>query len=366
MEWDAGFLARSPMFEPLRSHAGAFGADWPRLADLQRLLDQRNPPPRNTGGMPLRVVPQGRRPVAFEDGYEPRLYLRGELQVRERSWHDLFNVLVWLAFPLAKAALNARHYAALEAQCAPEGGAGIGAAWSRGPFLGDATVEPIIGASHRRSSRAAGGQIPEGPSSAPRRAPLGMRPQRRASHAGNEALVPSRAIESAGVPKVETGTPPRGRARRANRGPAQDALTLFDEGGVIVASSEDELLARLRDWRWKDLFWDNRARLAAQMRFHLFGHAVYENALRPFLGITSRGILLKVEPDVLEAPLPEQLAALDARIARRLGDARGVLVTRDLAVVPVLGVPGWHAGNDVESFYDNTDYFRPGRRAADA
>lgn len=268
MDWDAGFLVRSPMFEPLRAHAGAFGAGWPRPADLQRLLDRRNPPPRNTGGTPLRVVPQGRRAVAFEDGYEPRLYLRGELQVREGSWHDLFNVLVWLAFPLAKAALNARHYAALSAQ------------------------------------RAAG---------------------------------------------------------RANRGPAQDALTLFDEGGVIVASSADELLACLRDWRWKDLFWDNRARLAAQMRFCLFGHAVYEKALQPFIGITSRGILLKVELGLLEAPLPEQLAALDARIAQHLGDERRMLATRDLAVVPLLGVPGWHAGNNVESFYDDTDYFRPAR-----
>lgn len=273
MEWDASFLVRSPMFEPLRAHADGFGTGWPRLVDLQRLFDRRNPPPSNTSGTPLRVVPQGRRPVAFEDGYEPRLYLKGELQVREGSWHDLFNALVWLAFPLAKAALNERHYVALRAQ------------------------------------RAAG---------------------------------------------------------RANRGPAQDALTLFDEGGVIVASSDGELLACLRDWRWKDLFWAGRARLAVRMRFHLFGHAVYEKALSPFPGITSRGLLLKVEPGLLAAPLPEQLAALDARVAQHLGDERRVVGTRELAVVPVLGVPGWHAGNNVESFYDDTDYFRPARRAADA
>jgi hypothetical protein len=324
MDWNPGFLVRSPMFEPLRVHAGAFGAGWPRPADLQRLLDRRNPPPCNTGGTPLRVVPQGRRPVAFEDGYEPRLYLRGELQVREGSWHDLFNVLVWLAFPLAKAALNARHYAALSAQ------------------------------------RVAG---------------------------------------------------------RANRGPAQDTLTLFDEGGVIVASSADELLACLRNWRWKDLFWGHRARLPAQMRFYLFGHAIYEKTLSPFLGrvgawsrgpdfrgcdgggaheptvppdalqptsgshlpqerqallrrpsVTSRGILLKVERELLAAPLCEQLAVLDAKIAEHLSDERCMATTRELAVVPVLGVPGWHAGNNVESFYDDTDYFRPAaaRRPAKA
>ena len=147
-----------------------------------------------------------------------------------------------------------------------------------------------------------------------------------------------------------------------NRGPVQDALTLFDEGGVIVASSEDELLACLRDWRWKDLFWGHRARLPAQMRFHLFGHAIYEKALSPFLGITGRGILLKVDPGLLAVPLPGQLAALDARIAEHLADDHRVVATRELAVVPVLGVPGWHAGNEREEFYDDVDYFRPGRQ----
>src|SRR5262245_4457712 len=116
MEWDREFLLRSPMFEPLRVHAGVFDAEWPRLVDLQRLLDRRDPPARSAAGKPVRVVPQGRRSDAFEDGYEPRLYLAGELQVRERNWHDLFNLLVWLAFPLTKAALNQRHHAALKAQ----------------------------------------------------------------------------------------------------------------------------------------------------------------------------------------------------------------------------------------------------------
>jgi hypothetical protein len=268
MDWDRGFLARSPMFEPLGAHASAFDDSWPRLADLQSLLDRRDPPACNAGGMPLRLVPQERRSAAFEDSYEPRLYLKGELQVREGDWHDLFNVLVWLTFPLAKAALNQRHYGALRIQ------------------------------------------------------------------------------RAAGAP---------------NRGPVQDALTLFDEGGVIVASSDEELLARLREWRWKDLFWDGRAELAARMRFYLFGHAIYEKALRPFIGITSRGILLQVESELLTAPLPMQVAVLDRRIAEHLSDQRRVVATRELAVVPVLGVPGWHASNNVESFYDNTDYFRVAR-----
>jgi hypothetical protein len=35
------------------------------------------------------------------------------VQTRQRNWHDLFNALVWLTFPKAKAAINERHYLAL-------------------------------------------------------------------------------------------------------------------------------------------------------------------------------------------------------------------------------------------------------------
>ena len=45
-------------------------------------------------------------------------------------------------------------------------------AWSRGPVYGDATAELAVGASPTGPLRAAGGQIPEDPSSSPRGAPL--------------------------------------------------------------------------------------------------------------------------------------------------------------------------------------------------
>jgi hypothetical protein len=34
--------------------------------------------------------------------------------------------------------------------------------------------------------------------------------------------------------------------------------------------------------------------------------------------------------------------------------------------LPLLGVPGWWAGNEEESFYDNAFYFRTGRRRGKA
>ncbi len=270
MGWDNDRAQASPVFEPLRVHGGAvFDRRWPDLDDFQRMLDARDPPVCVSSGRPLRIVRQGPKPVAFEEKYEARTYLRGELQVRKDHWHDYFNVLVWLAFPRTKAALNERHFAALREQLA-------------------------------------------------------------------------------------VGAP--------NRGPAQDALTLFDEGGVIVVSGDPDLLQMLREWRWKEVFWSHRERLRTRTRFMLFGHALHEKMLRPFTGITARGILLDANHGLLAAPLREQLAIIDELAAAHLSRPGSLAATRDLEVVPVLGVPGWCAENERESYYDNTDYFRPGRR----
>lgn len=267
MEWDPKFLARSPMFEPLREHAPeSFPARWPDLRALQVVLDQREPRVCVATGRPLRLVPQARKATGPEDRYEERIFLKGELQVRPDNWHDLLNVLAWLTFPRAKAALNARHHEAFQERAA-------------------------------------------------------------------------------------TGA--------ANRGPAEDALTLFDEGGVIVASVSPGLLDLLREHSWKALFWRRRGEVAANMRFFLFGHALYEKALRPFAGVTGRGLCFDVRADFLQAPRAAQLARLDARLAAHIGAPDRLTATRDLSPVPILGVPGWCADNEVESYYDNTDYFRP-------
>jgi len=61
----------------------------------------------------MRFVEQKTGKVAFEMQYEPLCYLKGEVQTRKNNWHDLFNALVWMTFPKAKAAINARHYKAL-------------------------------------------------------------------------------------------------------------------------------------------------------------------------------------------------------------------------------------------------------------
>lgn len=244
------------------------GAHWPGCDELNHVLAARAGPVRTTSGQPLRFVGHDARQARFEDRYEPRIYLRGEVQLRGCNWHDLFNALVWLTFPAAKAALNARHY---------------------------------------------------------------------------EELLRQRASGA------------------ANRGPAQDALTLFDEGGVIVAVSKAGLAAMLSGCEWKELFWRRRAETARCMHFYLFGHALYEKALQPYAGVTGRGVLINVTEAFFDLPLARQLTDLDAWVAARTANSRCFTKTRALVPVPVLGVPGWCEDNEREQYYDNAGYFRPAR-----
>lgn len=111
--WEPLFLQRSPLFEPLLSVGKdlAVYAHWPELNDLQRLAEMRQKRLANRDGKPVRFVPQSDKPQYLEEEYEPRIYLKGEVQTRTENWHDLFNALAWLAFPETKATINARHYA---------------------------------------------------------------------------------------------------------------------------------------------------------------------------------------------------------------------------------------------------------------
>lgn len=77
----------------------------PSLAGLNALAEEAGV--RTRSGHPLRFVP----PRAADPYYEVRVFESGCVPTRPESRHDLFNALVWLAFPRTKAQLNAMHAA---------------------------------------------------------------------------------------------------------------------------------------------------------------------------------------------------------------------------------------------------------------
>lgn len=221
--WTPDFLQASPLFEPLRPAGGGLEHlhDWPDIGALENLQDNVATPPVTRSDKPIHFVSQDVSAREFAQKYEPRIYLAGEVQTRAQNWHDLFNALVWLTFPRAKAALNQLHYQAL--------------------------------------------------------------------------------LQEHGNEKVQ-------------RGPLRDMATLFDESGVIVVSSDAGLSKLLKNFEWKQLFWWQREAVCAHMRFFLFGHGLYEKALKPYTGMTGKGIIFLVEQDFFHHPLPTQLAVADSML----------------------------------------------------
>jgi hypothetical protein len=262
LQWDPGFLERSPMLEPLRARAATLSSaeDWPDASAVEALLSGRAV--STAAGLPLRLVAEtGREP------YENRIRERGEMHYRDRDWHDLLNALVWLTYPRTKAALN-------DAQSA--------------------------------------------------------------------------ASRSAETP-----------ARVSQRGARCDALTLFDENGAIVVSTEPTLLDDLRCFRWKQLFWKRRSEVERSLRVFVFGHALLHKALAPYVGMTAHALLLSVGEDFVAHDSIAQTAAVDLLAPEAVAQ---IATPRALTPLPVLGIPGWWADNAHEAFYDNVAYFRPGRR----
>ncbi len=158
------------------------------------------------------------------------------------------------------------------------------------------------------------------------------------------------------------------RARRGEkvRGTARDVLTLFDEGGIIVASADAGLSSLLREFRWKELFWTRRPDVLLSMRFHVFGHAIYEKALEPYMGVTAKALIVDVAPAFIAMPLAQQLPELDTRVAEYFSGTGALTSTRHLSPLPVLGIPGWEPASEREEYYDDPSQFRPGRSGAKA
>jgi hypothetical protein len=258
----------APIFAALAPLLGRLPADrFPRRDELNALT---TPSVVSGGGAPIRFVPPAPPSKEFSAQYEVRIFETGEVQTRPDNWHDLFNALVWLAFPKTKAVLNRHHCAEIRAR---------------------------------------------------------------------------------------QGAPLRGTAR--------DVLTLFDEGGIVVASADAELSALLRESRWKELFWSRRTSVVRCMRFHVFGHAIYEKALEPYKGVTAKALILECGAALLEAPLERQLPELDARAADYLSGKEALASTQTLPPLPILGIPGWEPENESEAYYDDRSQFRPGRPQGD-
>jgi len=267
--WNPIFLETSPLFNSIREVALPFTQhkQWPTLEQFATEFSKRNIQSFNNKN--IQPVAQGYTPEKFDDMYESRIYLKGELQTRLENWHDFFNAMCWLQFPNTKSVLNKLHF--------------------------DTSQQ---------------------------------------------------------------------REEGSNRSPLENAIALFDECGAIIVADNEEYLELIRNHQWQEIFCDHKSDWASNnfsgnIQCYVFGHAMHEKALTPYIGMTTHNILLIKDKAFFELDYQQQIIELDNQISD-IWLNKEIEKTKHLQPVPLLGIPDWHSSQD-ESFYNNRDYFRPGR-----
>lgn len=266
--WQPDFLGQSPLFDAIKQVSQPFVAlsQWPTLDQFSNELGKKDI--RSHGNQPLQAVAQAGKPEKFDDLYESRIYLKGELQTRLENWHDFFNAMCWLQFPETKAALNALHY------------------------------------------------------------------------------------EGSQTRKVGS-----------NRSPRENAIALFDECGAIVVADDTALLDLIRRHEWKQLFFEHREKFGEHVQCYVFGHAMFEKAVHPYIGMTAHAVLLEQDGSFFRKDYLAQLAELD-RLVSAMWLNKEIDTPKVLQPIPLLGVPSWWGGEQDEAFYANAAYFRSNSREA--
>jgi len=143
----------------------------------------------------------------------------------------------------------------------------------------------------------------------------------------------------------------------AGRGKLRDAATIFDENAALFVSTDKEVISRLRERRWHDLFVQGKDAFDRECEVWLFGHALLEKLERPFKQITAHAWLVEAPPAFIALPLEEKAAWIDKAVAGGLHEG---MTTAEFCPLPVAGIPGWWALQDA-AFYADESVFRPGR-----
>ena len=241
-----------PGFAPYRRALEALGGfgTVPAIDELNRVA--RASRLALPDGTPLRFeMAPPRRTSALQ--YERKIGGEGAIEFRQGNWHDFANALVWLEFPLIKAALTVVH----------------------------------------------------------------LRDGLRAT--------------------------PNRRSR------ARDAATLFDEAGLIFVCADAEMIALLRAWEWRELFWTRRDDVAQSTQAIVVGHGLLERLRAPYRALTAQALM--VQNGMLRSS-----AQIDAAAAAliRADD----FAPQSLTPLPIAALPGWDTERLGERLFDDSEVFR--------
>ncbi len=160
---------------------------------------------------------------------------------------------------------------------------------------------------------------------------------------------------------------------KTQRSPVRHRLTLLDECGVLLCYSADAapIIEQLKNHQWQQAMFTERdswlsstsqpSLSGPRLEPMIFGHAIYEMATRPYLGLTAKLWPILVPEQFHGWSLLQRITFIDEQLSVQISNNSLAEFQQQLTPLPLLGVPGWYAENCQQAFYLNTNYFRPKR-----
>ncbi len=156
------------------------------------------------------------------------------------------------------------------------------------------------------------------------------------------------------------------------RGRVRDTITVFDENGAVLVTCEPSIGEALVNFDWQASLITPRAhfdnphqvKYDAQAAVYIFGHALLEQLIQPRKALCAHSVIINVTAAFFTLTLPERMRFLDTQLAEHMHMllSQANITPRQLAPLPILGVPHFWADNVNSSFYADAYVFRNGRR----
>ncbi len=162
------------------------------------------------------------------------------------------------------------------------------------------------------------------------------------------------------------------QGRNESRGRVRDTITVFDENGAVLVTSDASISEALIDFNWQKSLVAPRERFDnphlpksdAKAAVYIFGHALLEQLLQPRKPLCAHSVIINVTAEFFALSLSERMIFLDAKLAEYMHIllSQVDITPRQLAPLPILGIPNFWADNSDASFYNDDYVFRSGRR----
>ena len=156
------------------------------------------------------------------------------------------------------------------------------------------------------------------------------------------------------------------------RGRVRDTITVFDENGAVLVTSDASIGEALVNFDWQASLvkprakWDNPTQPSSsvQAAVYIFGHALLEQLVHPRKPLCAHSIVIHVAQDFFTLSLTERIHYLDDKVTAYMDTllSNDDVKPRQLAPLPILGVPHFWAENADTGFYEDSYVFRSGRR----